>query len=120
MYFDGELDESKFVLDYNEELILFQSSYGEFVLMNMSSFCLMDLMILDEVCCLLDEVEDFKEFVNQFCVDQMKEVVLDKFLLIIQEGVVYYCFLCQISLSGYVKCYVFRVYFLLFWGGNCN
>lgn len=95
MYFDGELDESKFVLDYNEELILFQSSYGEFVLMNMSSFCLMDLMILDEVCCLLDEVEDFKEFVNQFCVDQMKEVVLDKFLLIRQEGVVYYCFLCR-------------------------
>lgn len=78
MHSDGELDESKFVPDYNEELTPSQSSHGEPASTNTSSLCSMDLMILDEVRCSSDEVEDPKEPVNQLCADQTKEAVLDK------------------------------------------
>ncbi|XP_052692801.1 uncharacterized protein LOC128171088 [Crassostrea angulata] len=120
MHSDGELDESKFVPDYNEELTPSQSSHGEPASTNTSSLCSMDLMILDEVRCSSDEVEDPKEPVNQLCADKTKEAVLDKPLPTRQEGAAYHCPLCQISLSGHVKRHVFRVHLPPFWGGNCN
>lgn len=91
MHSNRELDESKFVPDYNEDLTPSQSSHGEPASTNTSSLCSMDLIILDEVHCSSDEVENPTEPMSHLCADKTREAVSDKYLPTRQEGVAYHC-----------------------------
>ena len=119
MYSDGELDESKFVPDYNEEMTPSQSSQDEVWSTNTSSICSMDFLVLDEVRCSSDEVEVPTTAANQSLDTRMEQPVTSKLQPASPECAPYHCPLCGISLSGHVKRHVQRVHLPSFWSGNC-
>lgn len=99
----GELDESKFALDYNEEMTPLQNSQDEVWYTNKSSICSMDLLVLDEERCSSDEVEVPTSAANQSLDTRMEQPVTSKLQPAFPKFAPYHCPLCGISLSGHVK-----------------
>ena len=120
MHSDEELDESKFVPDYNEDMTPSQSSQDEVLSSITSSIYSMDLLVVDEVRCSSDEVEDQVTGVDIPNDGHVEQPTQSAPQLRSQGAASYHCPLCGTSLSGHVKRHVQRVHLPSFLSGNCT
>jgi hypothetical protein len=115
MYSDEDLDESKFVSDNNEEMTTpSQSSQDDALFSITSSLCSVDFLVVDEVRCSSDEVEDQTTGVGKLQNKQLEQTPTSTPQTVNRSSAPYHCHLCGVNLSDMLSAMSYEFIYLPF------